>query len=262
MGHSANWIGFFELFKKEVLRFIKVISQTLWSPIVNAILYMIVFGLGLKALVIGQQFSYLEFLIPGLVALASLNNALQNSSSSVMVSKFHGDLQDLRLIPLNSLAITIAYAGASVVRGFITGAAVFAVGQIFAMISLGHMIPIQNAGALIYFLIFGCLIFGNLGTFIGFSAKSFEYINNFTTFIILPLLYLGGVFFSTEHLHPILKAFVSVNPLFYIINGFRFSILGVADISVFLSFVTVAIFAILSTSLAYWAVCKGSYQRF
>ncbi|MFH1725288.1 MAG: ABC transporter permease [Elusimicrobiota bacterium] len=258
-----NRTGFVTLVRKETSRFLKVFIQTIVSPIISAGLYMLVFGVSLSSLLRNQQgFTYLEFLVPGLVALSSLNNALQNSASSIMISKFHGDLQDLRLIPLAPDQIALAYVLACVFRGGIVGMLVLLLGQAVFFLLTGGWIGLAHPAGLLAFLVLGCTIFGNLGICSGFLAKSFDHINAFANFVILPLIYLGGVFFSMEILHPVFQTAARFNPLLYLINGIRWSVLGASDIPASICLVAALIFALISFALARLAVAKGSYQRF
>lgn len=260
---QTEWIGFLTLFHKEVARFVRVAAQTLFSPLINALLYLIVFGLSFSALLKTQQgFTYLEFLIPGLAAMAALNNSLQNSSSSVMVSKFHGDLQDIRLIPLSSTAIAAAYTLASIFRGVIVGMLVLILGEFVFYFKTGNSIQILHPGELFVFLILGGAIFGNLGTWTGFICKTFDQIHAVTNFVVLPLIYLGGVFFSIKIFHPVVQQISAFNPLLYLINGIRWSILGVSDIPIGFCLSLSLVFVAISCVIAWYSVRFGSYQRF
>lgn len=238
-------------------------SQTILSPLVNSALYLLVFGVSLSKVVSPYPgVNYLEFLIPGMIALGAFNNALQNSASSVMVSKFHGDLQDLRIIPLRPIYISMAYALACLARGFIVAAATLLIGQIFAWLQLGHFVLPQNWLLFFYFLGMGTLIFGNIGIWAGFIASSFDQINSVTTFVVLPLIYLGGVFFSMQSMPEFWQIVSQFNPLVYLIQGLRWSMLNVSDISIGLCIGMSFLFFSLSGFIAWYAVRFGSYQRF
>jgi len=255
--------GFSSLLKKEVLRFLKVGSQTILSPLVNAGLYLLVFGVNLANVVSPYPgVDYLSFLIPGMIALGAFNNSLQNSASSVMVSKFHGDLQDLRIIPLRSVFIASAYSIACLSRGLIVSVATFSIGQAFAYFQLGHFIWPAHFAAFIYFLCIGCFIFGNIGIWAGFITTSFDQINTITTFVVLPLIYLGGVFFSLHSMSPFWQQISALNPLVYLIQGLRWSMLDVSDLSIGVCALASLIFFVISATLAWYAVRFGSYQRF
>lgn len=257
------WWSFCFVLKKEIWRFLKVWGQTVFSPLVSAALYMLVFGVSLSR-VIGehQGYSYLEFIIPGLVAMGLLNNSLQNSASSIMISKFHNDLQDLRIIPQPPVGIAAAYALASLLRGFTVGLSVFALGQLFTWIRVGSFISVAHPLVLVLFMVMSSLFFGCVGIWAGFKSNSFDQINVITTFVVLPLIYLGGVFFSLEILHPFWQQVAQVNPLLYLINGIRWSVLGTADISIHVALLASGAFLVLSAFIAWWAVKFGSYQRF
>jgi ABC-2 type transport system permease protein len=259
----AEWIGFWTLFKKEIMRFSKVAGQTIFSPLVNAGLYLLVFGVSFSSMLkMHEDFSYLAFLIPGLVALSALNNAIQNSSSSIMISKFHGDLQDLKIVPLSPTAITSAYIAASIIRGVLVGLLVLTLGEVIAYLQSGNWLQLGHPAQLIVFLALSCSIFGSLGITSAILAKTFDQINTFINFIVLPLIYLGGVFFSLKILHPIWQEIARYNPVIYMINGVRWSILGVSDVQPTTCVIVLSIFALATAVVARIAVRYGSYQRF
>ncbi len=263
MRAEYEFIGFFTLLHKEIARFMRVVGQTVISPLVSSGLYLLVFGVSLSELLKEHQgVSYLAFLVPGLVAMAALNNSLQNSSSSVMISKFHGDLQDLRVIPLSAFSIGSAYVLACIIRGVLVGALVFAMGEVFSYVKTHEWISVAHPGYLTLFLFLGCSIFGNLGIWIGFAAQTFDQVNAFTTFVVLPLTYLGGVFFSLEILHPFWKTVALANPLLYAIDAIRWTVLGQSDINPLKSFAVLCFFVVLTSFLAWRSVKYGSYARF
>jgi ABC-2 type transport system permease protein len=254
---------FVALTRKEVSRFVKVWVQTLVSPTVNAVLYLTVFGLSLGGFLQAYPgITYLSFLLPGLVALSCFNNSLQNASSSIMASKFYGDLQDLRLIPLSPLLITFAFQLGCLIRGWVVAGVVLFVGEIYSLISQGQwIVPVHP----IYFAMFvslGALIFGGIGIFAGFITKSFDQLNIITTFVVLPLIYLGGVFFPLSGLSPFWQDVSLFNPLLYLIHGIRWSVLDVHEISIMTCSLVSLIFLVISTSIAWFSVRFGSYQRF
>lgn len=256
------WTPFLSLFEREVRRFGKVIVQTVVAPLVSSILYLLIFGVSL-----GQQINvydgipYLAFLIPGLMMMAALNNSYQNTSSSLVGSKFHGDLQDLKLVPLSATQIVWAMGLGALVRAVTVASTTFLTAELFFRIDQGQWLPIEHPPFLLFYLIFGSLTFANLGIAVGFRAKSFEQLNAVGSFILLPLLYLGGVFFSLDHLHPIWQKISQFNPLLYLINGIRYSILGRSDLSIDQTIgVTVGAWIILYV-LAVRSVKKGHFGR-
>lgn len=261
--NSRVFAGFYSLLKKEVLRFYRVAGQTIFSPLINAALYLLIFGVNLADKIDTMNgVNYLLFIIPGLMAMGLLNNAFQNASSSIITSKFHGDFQDLRVVPLQPLQIVAAYGLAATLRGALVGICVGIVGELFHYIMYGSLIPIAASGWLILFIVMGGLTFGFLGLCIAIFSTSFDQVSAISTFVILPLIYLGGVFFSTESMHPFWQKLSYLNPLFYIINGVRYGVLGISDLAPQVSFLFATVFILLAGGLAFWAVKKGSYTKF
>lgn len=231
MKQELTWTPFFSLLKKECLRFFRVIGQTLLIPLVNSSLYLLIFGVSLgQSIQISGHQSYLAFLIPGLIMMGVLNNAFQNASSSIGTSKFHGDLEDLRIVPLKPSQIVWAMGLGGLARGLLVGSITFCIGEIFYFFQTGGILSVAHPLTLIFFLIAGGLTFSFLGISVGFYAKSIDQMSAIGGFILLPLMYLGGVFFSLENLHPFWRALSQFNPMLYFINGVRFGILGVSDV--------------------------------
>ncbi len=260
---KAEVLAFRSLLWKEILRFYKVFVQTILSPLINSGLYLLVFGVSLSGVLSPHPgVDYLTFLIPGILALGAYNNALQNSASSIMVSKFHGDIQDVRLIPLSSFWIAVAYSLGALIRGVAVALSILIIAEVFAVWRLGHMVLPQSPLWAIYFLVVGCLIFGNIGIGTAFLAKTFDQINAVTSFIILPLIYLGGVFFPISGLSPFWQNISHVNPLVYLIEGLRWGFLGTSHLEPTFCAIIVLGFLIVSSLWAWHAVKKGSFQRF
>lgn len=253
---------FVSLFHREISRFVKVAVQTVITPFVSSALYLMIFGVSLgKSIVLKDQLPYLSFLIPGLVMMSCLNNAFQNSSSSIISSKFSGDLEDLKVAPLSGTQIILALSLAAMIRGLIVGSITFLVGEFSYMWMYSDSLAIVHPLVLALFLILGSLTFANFGIMVAFWAKSFDQVAAITGFVLMPLIYLGGVFFSVEHLPAIWKTVSLFNPLLYMINGVRFGILGVADVEPVRALaVTVAAFAVTLTC-ARRSLQKGSFQR-
>lgn len=260
---KTNWVGFGSIYKKEVSRFMKVWTQTVFSPVVNSGLYMLIFGVSFATMLKAEEgVSYLQFLVPGLVALSSLNNSLQNSASSIMVGKFHNDLQDLRVIPLGAVKIAAAYILAAITRGLICGSAVFLVGQVFSYFQVGQFIEVSHPFVLLFFVLGGCCFFGSLGVWAGFRSNSIDQITAVTQFLVLPLIYLGGVFFSLDVLAGFWREIAQFNPLVYIINGIRWSVLEESDVSITSCFYAVGFFVLVGFAFAWDGVKNGKYFRF
>ena len=258
-----NYIGFITLLKKECLRFYKVIGQTILAPLINSTLYLLIFGVNLSDKIVDQNgVNYLQFIIPGLIALGLLNNAFQNATSSVISSKFHGDLQDLKIVPLGASEIVWAYAFAATIRGIIVAIAILLVGEYFYWLKYDVILEIYNLPLLLVYSLMGGVTFGFLGLSVAIFANNFDQVSSVSTFIILPLVYLGGVFFSLENMHPIWNFLAHFNPLLYLINGIRYSFLGVSDITVWYTLPISFSFVIVTFFLASLSVKKGKYSRF
>lgn len=259
---DLQWSPFFTLLRKEVLRFVKVLGQTVITPLINSSLYLLIFGLSLgESVTLSSGMSYLAFLIPGLVMMSSLNNSYQNTSSSIVTSKFHGDLQDLRTMPLTPAKIVWAMALGGLARGLLVASLTLTVSEVFHFISKGELWVVQNPLLFLFFLCAGCLCFSLLGISVGFRASSFEKVNAVGSFVLLPLLYLGGVFFSISGLHAFWQTIAKVNPLLYMINGFRYAASGQSDVPI-MSCVVVAVGALtVMFIVASRAVKNGSYTR-
>ena len=223
------------LFYKEVWRFWKVSFQTVAAPILTAVLYLLIFGhvLGDSAEPLAGV-GYTSFLIPGLVMMSVLQNAFANSSSSLIQSKISGNLVFLLLAPLSHWAWFVAYVGASVVRGLAVGTGVLAVTMWFAPLGLPH------PGWVLTFALIGAALMGALGLIAGLWAEKFDQIATFQNFIILPMTFLAGVFYSVVSLPSIWQTASHLNPFFYIVDGFRCGFFGVSDVSPWISLLVAA----------------------
>jgi ABC-2 type transport system permease protein len=227
------WRAFWTLYRREMLRFLKVVVQTVFTPLINSSLYLLIFGVSLGTNIkLESGASYLTFLIPGLIMMGVLNNAFQNSSSSIVSGRFSGDLEDLKIVPLTPQMILWAMAAGGLSRGLLVGLITYAVGELFRFSVEGNLTNVAHPMYLVFFLCVGGLAFAMLGISIAFWAKTFDQMSAVGSFVLLPLIYLGGVFFSIGGLHPFWQALAHFNPVLYLINGVRFGILGVSDVDV------------------------------
>jgi ABC-2 type transport system permease protein len=222
--------GWQTLFYKEILRFWKVGFQTVAAPVITAILYMMIFGHVLEDRVqVYGSVSYTAFLLPGLVMMSVLQNAFANSSSSLIQSKVMGNLVFLLLTPLSHRAWFLAYVGSSVVRGLAVGAGVMMVTWWFARPTLVAPLWILAFG------IMGAALLGALGVIAGLWAEKFDQMAAFQNFVIVPMTFLSGVFYSIHSLPDIWQRVSHLNPFFYMIDGFRYGFFGVSDVSPWIS---------------------------
>jgi ABC-2 type transport system permease protein len=259
---ELTWTPFFALFNREITRFMKVIVQTVITPFVNATLYLMIFGVSLgEQIKLENGLNYMAFLIPGLVMMACLNNSFQNTSSSIISSKFSGDLEDLKVAPFGAAQIIWALNLAALVRGLMVGSINFFIGELCYRYMYGEWLAISHPLHLLFFLFVGSLAFANMGIMVAFWARTFDQLSAVTGFILQPLLYLGGVFFSVHSLPSLWQTISLWNPLLYIINGVRFGILGTADVHPYMAMgVTLATFVAMQIA-AVRSLKRGSFQR-
>ncbi len=238
--------GWQALFYKEILRFWKVGFQTVAAPVITAILYLMIFGHVLEGRVqVYDSVSYTAFLLPGLVMMSVLQNAFANSSSSMIQSKVMGNLVFLMLTPLSHRAWFLAYVGSSVVRGLAVGAGVLLVTWWFAQPPL--VAPLW----ILVFALLGAGLMGTLGLIAGLWAEKFDQMAAFQNFIIMPMTFLSGVFYSISSLSDFWQRVSHMNPFFYMIDGFRYGFFGVSDTSPWLSLALVggALLAVAAVAL-------------
>jgi len=242
------------LFRKEVLRFWKVALQTVAAPVLTTLLYLLIFGHALQGRVtVYEGVDYTSFLVPGLVMMSLLQNAFANSSSSIVQSKITGNLVFLLLTPLSHRAWFLAYAGASVVRGLAVGLGVLLVTAWFVPLGLA-----EPAWALV-FAVLGGVLLGALGLIAGLWAEKFDHMAVFQNFIIVPLTFLSGVFYSVHSLPPFWQSVSHLNPFFYLIDGFRRGFFGASDVSPWLSLGVVSVSVLVVSALAL-SLLKSGYK--
>lgn len=246
--------GMLTLFAKEVLRFLKVWIQTIIAPVVTVFLYLLVFASVMSDKTeIYTGFIYTDFLIPGLIMMSVLQNAFANSSSSLFQAKQNGSIIFILLAPISSLEFYLAYISASIVRGICTGTGVWIISFIFAVL------PVYNFGIVLTFAVLGSGILGSLGLIASIWADKWDHISAFQNFVILPLSFLSGVFFSIKSL-PVFWSKVSYfNPFFYLIDGFRFGFLGVSEVFPWFSLFVGGIF-FLFVSIICICMLKSGYK--
>ena len=228
--------GWRTLLYKEVLRFWRVAFQTIAGPVLTAMLYLLIFGHALEAHVkVYDRISYTAFLVPGLAMMSLLQNAFANSSSSLIMSKVMGNLVFLMLTPLSYMNWFVAYVGAAVIRGLVVGLGVFAVSALFTDVSF--MAPLW----ILSFAVLGAALMGTLGLIAGLWAEKFDQLAAFQNFVVMPMTFLSGVFYSIHSLPPFWQKVSHLNPFFYMIDGFRYGFFGASDASPWLSLSVVGV---------------------
>ncbi|MES2244570.1 MAG: ABC transporter permease [Pseudomonadota bacterium] len=237
--------GWQTLFYKEVLRFWKVGFQTVGAPILTAVMYMLIFGHVLQDHVkVYDTVGYTAFLVPGLVMMSVLQNAFANSSSSLIQSKIMGSLVFVLLSPLSHWHWFFAYVGSSVVRGLAVGLGVFVVTVYFGQPSF--LAPLW----IVVFAVLGAALLGALGLIAGLWAEKFDQMAVFQNFVIMPMTFLSGVFYSIHSLPPFWQTVSHLNPFFYMIDGFRYGFFGVSDVSPWLSLAIVGSALLVVSAIA------------
>jgi ABC-2 type transport system permease protein len=239
------------LFKKEVMRFSSVWGQTLATPVLSSSLYLFIFGLSLgKQITMVKGFSYLEFIIPGLVVMGIINNSYQNTASSILISKFHGNIHDLLVAPISYLETVAAFTAGALVRGLLVGLITYIVSLFF------KIVPVHNFPFLVAISVLTSVIFSQVGMIAAIFSESFDRLSMITNYVLMPLTYLSGVFYSIKILPPFWGGLSKFNPLFYVVDSFRFEFLGISDINPVTGFIvtlSLSIFMVVLTTLIFRA---------
>ena len=250
----VNWIGFWTLYKKEVLRFLKVVIQTIISPLVTSLLFLFVLSLAIgneKGEVLG--FPFINFLAPGLIAMQVIQQAFSHSSSSIMIGKIQGNIVDILYAPLTAGEITLAINLAACTRSLIIA--------LFSIIVFSFIIDLEyyNFFYIFIFTFLGAFILSSIGIIIGLWAEKFDHMASATNFIIVPLSFLSGTFYSIDRLPDVLKSVSEMNPFFYIIDGFRYGFLGIADGSIQFGLLYLILLSFITWFAAY-ILFKNGYK--
>ncbi len=248
--------GWQTLFYKETLRFWKVAFQTIAAPVLTAVLYLLIFSHVLEDRVkVYDTISYTAFLVPGLVMMSVLQNAFANSSSSLVQSKMMGNIVFLLLTPLSPASWFLAYVGSSVARGLAVGVGVLAVTMWFAPLTLVSPVWVLVFGVL------GAGLLGVLGLIAGLWADKFDQVAAFQSFVVMPMTFLSGVFYSIHSLPPFWQVVSYLNPFFYTIDGFRYGFFGVSDVLPWLSLTVVGGSLALVSGVAIYLLRTGYKLR-
>lgn len=237
-----NLTATYTLLKKEVKRWRKVWLQTVLAPVITALLYLAVFGHVLEGRVeVFPGISYGAFLIPGLLMMSVIQNAFANTSSSLIQSKVMGSIIFVLLPPFSALEMFLAFIGAAILRGLAVGVGVFLVALFYVKV------PIENIFIVVGFAVLGSYVMAALGLIAGMWAEKFDQIAAFQSFLIMPLTFLSGVFYSLKSLPPFWASVSYFNPFFYMIDGFRYGFFGQSDQPVVISFTVMLIASVILT---------------
>jgi ABC-2 type transport system permease protein len=240
-----NRIGLRTLFTKETRRFLKVPGQTLAQPVVTTTLYFLVFGYALGGRVREVDGSpYIRFIVPGLILLTLTQNAFLNTSSSMFIAKLQGTIVDLLVAPLGVIDLMVAFLGAAVLRGFLTGGLVWLIAGLFTGFGVVHPIWVLAYVGLV------ATAFASIGLAVAIWSDKFEQLNVIPTFVLTPLTFLGGIFYSAHMLPKPWDTVTRLNPILYMVEGLRFGFLGASSTSPWLGLVITGGVAAVATVLA------------
>lgn len=249
---ALNYTAFTTVMRKEIARFIRIWPQTLFPPVITMSLYFLIFGQ-----LIGSQirpingFSYAQYLVPGVVLMSVITNAYSNTSSSFFLVKFTKSVEEMLIAPMSNLVILLGYTMGGTLRGLVTGIIVLGVSLLFTPIPFAHPFVILAMATL------SAIVFSLGGLINAIYAKRFDDISFIPTFVLTPLTYLGGVFYSTKMLPPFWRQLSIFNPIFSMVDSFRFGILGVSDLNIYVGFLVVLSLVVLLFSWAWILLAKG-----
>lgn len=252
MTTSQIWTAYYTILVREILRFMRIWVQTIVPPVITTTLYFIIFG-NLIGSQIGNMegFSYIEFIVPGLIMMTVITNSYANVVSSFYSSKFQGNIAEMLVSPIPNWVIVAGYVSGGIARGVAVGIAVTLISLVFSHLSIQHLwITLTVA-------ILTSAVFALGGLINAIYAQSFDDITIVPTFVLTPLTYLGGVFYSITMLSPFWQKVSLLNPVLYMVNGFRYGILGIADMPVIVSYIVLSIFILLLGSYALYLLHKG-----
>ena len=249
-----NWVGAWTLYKKEVLRFLIVWIQTIFSPLISSLLFLLVLSLAIGADrgdILGVPF--ITFLAPGLISMQVIQQSFSHSSSSFMIGKIQGNILDLLYAPLSAAEVTVSISLAAVTRSVMIAAVSIIVFKLIIKIE------ITNYLLLVIFTLLSSFILGNIGIIAGLWAEKFDHMATVTNFVIVPLSFLSGTFYSIDRLPEFLQIVSKANPFFYMIDGFRYSFIGQADGSITIGLVYLTILSVVIWFITY-LLYKNGYK--
>ncbi len=254
---NVNWGGLWTLYIKEVRRFFKVQLQTVWAPAITTLLYLIIFTVATggkrPVFVGGSQVAFADFIAPGLIVMGMLQNAFANSSFSLLVGKIQGTIVDYLMPPLSSAELLAAIVAGAVTRAFCVGGAVWLAMAIWPGVHVTPHVPI----AILWFGLLGSVFLALIGILTSIWAEKFDHAAAVQNFVIAPLTLLSGTFYSVDRLAPAFRVASHLNPFFYIISGFRYGFLGIADSPVLLGGGAILAVDVVLGGIVYTALRRG-----
>ena len=251
-----NMVALGTVVRREVMRILRIWGQTLMPPAITMTLYFMIFG-GLIGSRVGpmEGISYMDFIVPGLVMMSVIQNSYGNISSSFFGAKFGRHIEELLVSPMPNWVILTGYVGGAVLRGVIVGAIVLCIAMLFTKVQVPH--PLVTLSS----VLLGAVIFSLAGFINAVYAKKFDDVAIVPTFILTPLTYLGGVFYSITLLPEWARAATHLNPIFYMVNAFRYGLLGITDVPLWVAYALMLGFVAVLGSLALWLLKRGTGMR-
>jgi ABC-2 type transport system permease protein len=251
-----NLVALGTVVRREVMRILRIWGQTLMPPAITMTLYFLIFG-GLIGSRVGEMdgIRYMDFIVPGLVMMSVIQNSYGNISSSFFGAKFGRHIEELLVSPMPNWVILLGYVGGAVLRGVMVGAIVLCIAMLFTKVRVPHPLVMVSS------VLLGAIIFSLAGFINAVYAKKFDDVAIVPTFILTPLTYLGGVFYSVKLLPDWAEAATHANPIFYMVNAFRYGLLGVSDVSMWTAYALMLGFVLALGSLALWLLKRGTGMR-
>ncbi|TGN61540.1 sugar ABC transporter permease [Paracoccus liaowanqingii] len=249
---NINWNGVWAIFHHEMMRFFRTIWQSLASPVLSTVLYFVVFGAAIGGRIQSVEgVEYAAFIVPGLMMLTVLQQAVSNASFGIYFPKFSGTIYEYLVSPVGWIEVTMGFVGAAAVKSIMIALVILVTSFVFVGVHILH--PVW----MVAFLVLSSVGFSLMGFIIGLWAKSFEQLQIVPMMIIMPLVFLGGAFYSASMLPPFWEGVAKLNPVLYLISGFRWSFFGLADVPVGVSLVAVAIMVVVCLGIIRWIFATG-----
>jgi len=250
-----NWVGLWTIIKRENVRSIRVINQVIWPPIISSLLYILIFGFSLGSNFDIGDVSYLAFLVPGLIMMNVIMSSYEESSSSLFLGRFINYIQELLVAPLSYTELVVGFLVGGIIRSFVISSLILVVFLFFVDFTVNSWLIYT------YFIFFVSVFFASVGLIVALWAEKFDNLAILNTFFITPLLFFGGVFHSISLLPEFFQKLSLFNPLFYMIDGFRYSMLGSSDVNVLYSGLAVFVLALAAFWYAAYLFKKGYKLR-
>lgn len=252
MHRAEQWVAFQTIVAKEIRRYLRIWPQTLLPPAITMTLYFVIFG-NLIGSRVGEMggFDYMQYIVPGLIMMSVIQNSYGNVVSSFFSTKFQHSIEEMLVSPMSNTVILLGFVAGGVSRGILTGIIVTSLSLFFTDLSVQHI------GLTILVVVLTAMMFSIAGLINAIFANKFDDVTIVPTFILTPLTYLGGVFYSIDLLPEFWRGLSMANPILYMVNAFRYGVLGVSDVDVYMSLAMISAFTVMGFVLALWLLNRG-----